>query len=91
MATRVSRRGKLPTEGQDIAQMAKAIFDRVRDIKQGNPDIARKIDEQERSIRDSLTEIRRQIDMLDKQERDLVTLLVVQGIQKATEDVFSGA
>lgn len=91
MATRVSRKGKLPAEGQDIAQMAKAIFDRVREIKQGNPDVARKIDEQERIVRHALHEIRRQIDLLDKQERDLVSLLVVQGIQKTTEDVFSGA
>lgn len=89
MATRKQHSGKPTGTGQDIADMARAIFDRVRDIKEAHPEVARRIDEQERIIRAAMQEIRRQIGLLDRSERDLVSLLVAQGIQKSVEDVFS--
>lgn len=91
MPTKVQRKSKLGNnhkDGGDIAEMAKAIFERVREIKKTRPDVARRVDELELEIRDRLNEIKRQIGMLDKHEQDLVTLLVVQGINKMTEELL---
>ncbi len=90
MATREQRKSKAEPDGGDIAEMAKAIFERVRLIKKSHPEVARRIDEQEKGIRDRLAEIKKQIALLDRHEQDLVTLLVIQGLNKAAEEELVG-
>lgn len=73
----------------DISQMAMSIFDKVRAIKRAHPAVSRSIDGAEREIRDKLAEIRAQIDRLEhKEDRDLVTVLVINGIHRTTDEVL---
>jgi hypothetical protein len=71
-----------------VADMALSIFQRVSDIKHSHPESARKIDRAEKEIRDRLMEIKKQIDLLDKKDRDLVTILVINGIHRTTDEVL---
>jgi hypothetical protein len=71
-----------------VADMALSIFQRVSDIKRSHPEAARKIDRAEKEIRDRLVEIKKQIDVLDKKDRDLVTILVINGIHRTTDEVL---
>lgn len=80
-------KGKL-TGDTEIGRMALSIFDKVREIKQANPDISRHIDNIEIEIRERLEKIRDEIAKLDKQDRDLVTILVINGIHRSTEEVL---
>lgn len=80
-------KGKL-TGDTEIGRMAISIFDKVREIKQANPDISRRIDNIEIEIRERLEKIRDEIVKLDKQDRDLVTILVINGIHRSTEEVL---
>jgi len=68
--------------------MAVSIFERVREIKRGNPAIARSIDRLETEIRQRLEEIRKQISRLDKKDRDLVTILVINGLHRTADEVL---
>ena len=86
MRTKTKRRGGDP--GNDISDMALSIFDKVREIKRGNPTIANKIDKQEREIRLLLEEIRKQIKKLDQHDRDLVTILVINGLHRTADEVL---
>ncbi len=86
MQAKTNRRGaKL---GNDISDMALSIFDKVREIKRGNPSIARNIDKQEREIRVRLEAIRKQISKLDQLDRDLVTILVINGLHRTADEVL---
>lgn len=91
MASRIERKGKAQGNGEDITEVAKAFFERVREIKREHPEVARGIDGREKSIRECLTEIRRHIESLpEKHEQDLVAFLVIQGISKMAEEVLVG-
>lgn len=68
--------------------MAASIFEKVREIKAQRPDVARRIDRLEREIRERLTAIRREIDRLDRHDRDLVTIMVINGLQRTAEEVL---
>lgn len=72
----------------DVRNMALSIFDKVKDIKRSNPDVARSIDKVEREIRDRLVTIKGSISKLDKRDRDLVTVLVINGIHRTTDEVL---
>jgi hypothetical protein len=76
------------TGDTEIGQMALSIFGKVRDIKRANPAISRKIDRMEAEIRERLEIIRGEIARLDKRDRDLVTILVINGIHRSTEEVL---
>jgi hypothetical protein len=76
------------TEGGDITKMAMAIFDKVRTIKTDHPEIAKTIDGLEKQIKDHMTEIRAQIDRLDEHDRDLVTILVINGLHRAADEIL---
>lgn len=73
---------------EDISQIAKSIFDRVRDIKKRHPSVSREIDRLEIEIRQRLNEIRRQIEKLDLPDRDLVTVMVIHGLERSAEEVL---
>ena len=75
-------------QGTDISDMALSIFDKVREIKRGNPSIARNIDKYERDIRQSLESIHKQIGKLDQHDRDLVTILVINGLHRTADEVL---
>ena len=79
-----------PTQksGGEIAKMALAIFDKVKDIKTDNPDVAKAIDDLEKEIKERLQGIRDQIERLDKTDRDLVTILVINGIHRSTDEIL---
>lgn len=87
MPRKDKEKGKL-TGDTEIGRMALSIFDKVREIKQANPDISRRIDSVEIEIRERLEVIRDEIAKLDKQDRDLVTILVINGIHRSTEEVL---
>ena len=86
MQAKTSRQGK--RQVSDISDMALSIFDKVREIKRGNPAIARNIDKQERGIRENLEAIRKQISKLDQHDRDLVTILVINGLHRTADEVL---
>lgn len=73
---------------EDVSQIASSIFDRVREIKRRNPAISRQIDRLEAEIHQRLAEIRRQIVRLDRRDRDLVTVMVIHGLQRRSEEVL---
>jgi len=79
-------RPELPVE--DVSQIASSIFDRVREIKRRNPAVSRQIDRLEAEIHERLAEIRRQIARLDRRDRDLVTVMVIHGLQRRSEEVL---
>lgn len=76
------------TGDTEIGQMALSIFGKVREIKRANPGISRKIDRMEAEIRERLEVIHGEIGKLDKRDRDLVTILVINGIHRSTEEVL---
>lgn len=65
-----------------------SIFEKVKAIKQANPEISKRIDLLEKEIRDKMYEIKEQIEKLNKEDQDLVTVLVIQGIHRAADEVF---
>lgn len=65
-----------------------SIFEKVKAIKQANPEISKRIDLLEKEIRDKMYEIKEQIKKLNKEDQDLVTVLVIQGIHRAADEVF---
>jgi hypothetical protein len=83
---RMTPRPALPVE--DVSQIASSIFDRVREIKRRNPAVSRQIDRLEAEIHERLAEIRRQIARLDRRDRDLVTVMVIHGLQRRSEEVL---
>ena len=86
MPAKATRRGG--KQANDVSDMALSIFDKVREIKRGNPAIARNIDSQEGEIRLRLEEIRKQIGKLDQHDRDLVTILVINGLHRTADEVL---
>ena len=68
--------------------MAVSIFDKVRQIKSVNPGVSRRIDNMEKEIRERLEKIHKEIMKLDKRDQDLVTILVINGIHRSTEEVL---
>lgn len=74
-------------KGSDIKEVL-SIFDKVKSIKQANPEVSKKIDMLEKEIRDKMYEIKEQIKKLNKEDQDLVTVLVIQGIHRAADEVF---
>lgn len=93
-----SRRGCYPVDMEtatkrsdreiDISRMAVSIFEKVKDIKKHNPDVARTIDRLEAEIRERLVEIHKQIGRLDRRDRDLVTVLVINGLHRTADEVL---
>ncbi len=83
---RMAPRPALPVE--DVSQIASSIFDRVREIKRRNSAVSRQIDRLEAEIHERLAEIRRQIGRLDRRDRDLVTVMVIHGLQRRSEEVL---
>lgn len=65
-----------------------SIFEKVKSIKQANPEVSKKVDMLEKEIRDKMYEIKEQIKKLDREDQDLVTVLVIQGIHRAADEVF---
>lgn len=83
----MARRKKSPFPARDeIASMAASIFDQVREVKSSNPAVARRIDRIEREIRDRIRSIRTEIGRLDVRDRDLVTIMVINGLQRTAEE-----
>ncbi len=74
-------------KGSDIKEVL-SIFDKVKSIKQANPEVSKKIDMLEKEIRDKMYEIKEQIKKLNREDQDLVTVLVIQGIHRAADEVF---
>ncbi len=65
-----------------------SIFDKVKVIKQQNPEISKSIDKLEKEIREKMYEIKNYIKQLNKEDQDLVTVLVIQGIHRTADEVF---
>lgn len=84
----MAKRSPRKPGGVDITGMAVSIFQKVRDVKRGNPTVSRRIDGLEREIRERLQSIKREIARLDKKDRDLVTILVINGLQRTAEEVL---
>ena len=76
------------TGDTEITQMAVSIFEKVREIKRSNRNVARRIDRLELEIRNRLEKIRNEINRLDKHDQDLVTILVINGVHRSTEEVL---
>lgn len=72
----------------DVSLLAESIFHKVRRIKRENPEVSRRIDQLEREIRTRVEMIRKEIDRLDRRNQDLVTILVINGIQRTAEEVL---
>jgi hypothetical protein len=75
-------------EQDDISQMALSLFEKVKQIKKSNPEVARNIDRLERQIRGCLEGIKQEIQKLDKKERDLVKILVINGLHRTADEVL---
>lgn len=65
-----------------------SIFDKVKSIKQANPEVSKRVDALEKEIRDKMYEIKEQIKKLNREDQDLVTVLVIQGVHRAADEVF---
>lgn len=65
-----------------------SIFDKVKSIKQANPEVSKKIDALEKDIRNKMYEIKEQIKKLNREDQDLVTIFVIQGIHRTADEVF---
>lgn len=76
------------TGDTEIGRLALHMFGKVRQIKTSHPEISRTIDRMEREIRQRLEVIRDQIAMLDAHDRDLVTILVINGIHRTSDEVL---
>ncbi|OHB77518.1 MAG: hypothetical protein A2Z34_06160 [Planctomycetes bacterium RBG_16_59_8] len=74
--------------GDDVSLIAHALFDKVKSIKRAHPEISRKIDANEKHIRECLVTIRNEINKMEKRDKDLVTILVINGIHRTTEEVL---
>lgn len=72
----------------DISEMAVSIFEKVKDIKKRNPEVARAIDRLETEIRDRIQQIQKQIRRLDRRDQDLVTVLVINGLHRTADEVL---
>lgn len=72
----------------DVANMAASIFDQVRKIKQEHPDVGRKVDSLELEIRDRIEEIKDTISELNNREQELVTVFVMNGINRTAEEIL---
>ncbi len=87
MARKPQKKRRL-TGDTEITQMAVSIFEKVREIKRSNRNVARRIDRLELEIRNRLEKIRNEINRLDKHDQDLVTILVINGVHRSTEEVL---
>ena len=87
MARKQQKKRRL-TGDTEITQMAVSIFEKVREIKRSNRNVARRIDRLELEIRHRLEKIRNEINRLDKHDQDLVTILVINGVHRSTEEVL---
>lgn len=74
----------------DLAKMAQDIFGRIKEIKSSHPKISRRVDDQEQMIRKNLFKIRKEIDKLPPRERELVTVMVINGLQRTAEEILIG-
>lgn len=72
----------------DVADMAASIFQQVRQIKQEHPEIGRKVDALELEIRDRIEEIQETISDLNSREQELVTVFVMNGINRTAEEIL---
>jgi hypothetical protein len=75
-------------ERHDTRRLAQSIFDRTREIKRRYPNVAGKINRLERDIRQRMEQIHEQVKLLPKEERDLVTIFIINGLQRTCEEVF---
>ncbi len=73
----------------ESGQMARAIFNKVRQIKESNPAISRSVNQSEVEIKKHLMKIRVQIDKLDLHDRDLASIMVLNGLQKTAEEILA--
>ncbi|MFN7182158.1 MAG: hypothetical protein ACK4NF_05725 [Planctomycetota bacterium] len=76
------------SEKENQVKQVLSIFDKVKMIKQANPDVSKKIDLLEKEIREKMYEIKNYIKQLNKEDQDLVTVLVIQGIHRTADEVF---
>lgn len=88
MSTNNNIERKRVQPSDDISQMALSIFDKVKEIKNANPEIAKNIDKLETEIRDRIIAIKEQIQKLEKKDRDLVTILVINGLHRTADEVL---
>lgn len=72
----------------DTRRLAQNIFDRVKEIKRRNPELAKKINAVEKDIRERMDQIRKEIKRFPKEDRDLVTIFVINGLQRTCEEIF---
>jgi hypothetical protein len=72
-----------PTPG-----MVTKLFDRVRIIKHQHPELSRRIDGLETEIRDRLMSIKDTIDEFPPVERELITVLVINGIHRMSDEIL---
>ena len=75
-------------QSDGITQMAISVFDRVRDIKRRKPNIAKKIDFYEKGVRRHLEAMRLELRKLKKDERNLVTIMIINGLHRMSEEVL---
>ena len=74
---------------KDVSLLALSLFDKVREINEKHPPIARSIDRLERDIRRRLESIQKQIRRLrDRHDRDLVTVLVITSLHRTADEVL---
>jgi hypothetical protein len=68
--------------------MVSRIFERVREIKRRHPDLSRRVDVLESEVRDRLMAIKDTIDAFPAMERELITVLVINGIHKMSDEIL---
>lgn len=73
----------------EVTQLANAMFGKIKAIKQSHPEISRNVDRMEREIRERIHTIKDNIDKLSKEDRDLVTILIINGLQRTAEEVLT--
>lgn len=73
--------------GEEV-KVALSIFNRVKAIKESNPKVSQEIERLEKEIRERLIEIKKQINTLKKDDRDLITVLVIQGLHRTSDEIF---
>jgi hypothetical protein len=82
----MARRAK--SSGNELSRMAISLFEKVRQIKKSYPHVSRNIDNHEKRIRGHIEAIKTEIAKLNKEDRNLVTIMVINGIQRTAEEVL---